>query len=815
MLVKVIKSMRYFSFIYFLLVVTIHFRLFAAEVEQQQSQAVSPPVTQNLANVVIGKQLIDNSAVKQENNSKKPVILDDEKIYFNFEDASLANVVNYLAERKSINIIPHKDLENQKVTLSTRDPLTLDRAWDVLLTLLEMNGFTLIEVNGLFRIVASKDSGKEPLPFYSSVTTDPEKLPDSDLVIRYIYFFKNIKSDVVQGILATMLDNAYVQINKDLQACIIKEKSMNIKSAMKIIKELDLGGLRESIRIITLKYADADAVEALFGKLIDDPQGQNGIRFMSPEGQKEGIYFSSATKIKADKARNNLILLGTEKSIDRIVDFIYKYIDVSVGDAESRIRIKEIRYAKAEDLAATLTNIINQSSRSGDKALVSGQFKFFEDVVITSDGSDAANKRGSGNRLIIAANKEDWQRIEEFIDKLDKPEPQVAIEVLIAILTNDQSKELSAQLQTENAQGVLGSNRVGFYNLSKGSSLDSSNRALGSVTVGKGADGGVPMQKFAQLAQRSSSGPSFTDNSPATFVTLGNAGSADQGYNDANIWAVLKTVMNVNTLNIINQPFVIANNGKEATVNIEQTRYVAGELFTEKGEQLRATKQPTSAGTNLSITPLINKEGVINLDVKVTLNDFVNSVTVGAQPGKNNRTVNTKATMLAGEILVLGGFQTSTYSVSAYKTPLFGDIPIIGNLFRSTSEIYSKGDLYVFIRPTIIKPKFDGGSDEYTQLKMDFAKYQILKNDVYLQNSNDPISRWFFKPNDTASIDSLSLSKRGVVKVVDDFADNKYKPKMVDIKNDPYFRVSGSIERDRKQKRKALREAKKDKQASA
>lgn len=225
MLVKVIKSMRYFSFIYFLLVATIHFRLFAAEVEQQQSQAVSPPVTQNLANVVIGKPLIDNSAVKQENNSKKPVVLDDEKIYFNFEDASLANVVNYLAERKSINIIPHKDLENQKVTLSTRDPLTLDRAWDVLLTLLEMNGFTLIEVNGLFRIVASKDSGKEPLPFYSSVTTDPEKLPDSDLVIRYIYFFKNIKSDVVQGILATMLDNAYVQINKDLQACIIKEKA--------------------------------------------------------------------------------------------------------------------------------------------------------------------------------------------------------------------------------------------------------------------------------------------------------------------------------------------------------------------------------------------------------------------------------------------------------------------------------------------------------------------------------------------------------------------------------------------------------------
>ncbi|MFH0898051.1 MAG: hypothetical protein V1855_00545, partial [bacterium] len=224
-------------------------------------------------------------------------------IYLNFESATLSSVLNYLAEQKKINVVPHKDLEAQKVSLTTREPMTLDRAWNVVLTLLEMNGFSIVKVDNLFRVVSNKDNGQHPLPTYSSKNgTEPENLPDSDLVVRYVYFFKNIRPDMAQSILSTMLEESSIRVNDDLQACIIKEKCFNIKAAMKIIKELDMGGLRESIKIIQLNHADATEVEELFGRILEKEGGGGERKIQFSVGQrKEILYFSSTTRIFKDE----------------------------------------------------------------------------------------------------------------------------------------------------------------------------------------------------------------------------------------------------------------------------------------------------------------------------------------------------------------------------------------------------------------------------------------------------------------------------------------------------------------------------------
>ena len=77
-------------------------------------------------------------------------------IYLNFENATLSSVIMYLAEQRKINIVPEKKLEAIKVSLTTRTPLTLRRAWNVLLTLLDMNGYAILQVNDLYRVVAAK-----------------------------------------------------------------------------------------------------------------------------------------------------------------------------------------------------------------------------------------------------------------------------------------------------------------------------------------------------------------------------------------------------------------------------------------------------------------------------------------------------------------------------------------------------------------------------------------------------------------------------------------------------------------------------------
>jgi hypothetical protein len=76
-----------------------------------------------------------------------PSVKDEDQkkdIYLNFENTSLLNVVNYMAELKKINLLPDKTLEGAKISLTIRDPLNVDGAWNIFLTILEMSGFSIV-----------------------------------------------------------------------------------------------------------------------------------------------------------------------------------------------------------------------------------------------------------------------------------------------------------------------------------------------------------------------------------------------------------------------------------------------------------------------------------------------------------------------------------------------------------------------------------------------------------------------------------------------------------------------------------------------
>ena len=279
-------------------------------------------------------QALQNEPVVPQKILPAPVFAEDPAdIYLNFEGATLTSVVNYLVEQRKINIMPKSDLDAIKVSLSTRQPLTLTKAWDILLSLLAMNGFTIINVDNLYRIVPVAAHTSEPLPIYSSAGgVLPEDLPDNDLVIRYIVFLKNIKAGIAKGILDTMLtgDKA-VQINEALDALIITERCLNIKAAMKIVMELEHGGLRESISIIGLQYAAPEAIAKLFNEeLLDNKEKgpAENIRILTNGGNKKSSYFSSKVKIMPYARKASLILMGQESDIQKIRNFIYTYLDV-------------------------------------------------------------------------------------------------------------------------------------------------------------------------------------------------------------------------------------------------------------------------------------------------------------------------------------------------------------------------------------------------------------------------------------------------------------------------------------------------------
>ena len=695
---------------------------------------------------------------------------DSEVISLNFEKTSLAAIVNFLAERKNINIVPHKDLATATISLHNYKPLTLGQAWNMLPTLLEINGFTMNKVGNLYRIVSSKESGKEPLKIYSSATgTMPSMLPDTDQMIRYIYFLRYIKVEIANSILGNMFaERGAVEINRDLDVLFIKEKSLNIKAAMQIIEELDLSSLRQSIEIIQLNYESPTTIARLFNDQLLGKKNQpdNNIRFLSLN-KSESSYFSPNVKIMPDAPRNALILIGQDRDIQRVKDFISKFLDVE-PTAESRIHTRDIKYLPAENIQKLVAAIIKPPSGLSREDI--GNNKFFEDVnIIAETPGDGSGPFGSGNRVIVTCGKDDWKRIEKLINKLDRPTPQVALEVLVVDVSSDLNRELGAQLRQKLPHNLLGNN------LSYGTSMlvPSSNNAF-MLNNSSMIDAGLP------------SGTS------GLAVAVGPAD---------NVWAVVKGIMNETNSNIVAQPFAIVSNRKEYSAVSGKTQRVAGAFQNVQG--LRSQEE-LNADNSIKITPSINSSGIVDLVIDLDFSDFDESSTAIPEVGNKriNRSINTRASMAEGQVLVLGGFTRTSQKETQYEFPLLSKIPILGNFFKYKKKESIKKNLYIFIRPSLVKPEFTGTPDDYTKFKIDYAKRQIFNFQSYSKGI-DPLEHFFFKPRKSTISNTISGAKDNRFSWIDNFTERRYQPSTVDTSRDPQIQQSEAI--SHKKTKKALK----------
>ncbi len=691
-------------------------------------------------------------SAQKKNNLSKP--LEQPSIYLNYQDVSLGSIFVELCARKNINYIGNKELDPIKITITTHTPVTLDGAWDILTNLISINGFSLEIVDNVVRIVKKDLSKKEPLPLY--VNTNLSELPQSALQIRYLYFFINIKFNQAADVLTQLLgDTATVASIPPLNAVLITGPAININYAMQVVEELDQSGLREDLRVIELIYANAIDAEKLLKELSDIKDEDRAMRFLTRPPQ-EVAFFSKETKIIANPTNNTLILLGTRENLRKLEAFIKSRVDIEQAAPDSRLHIKELKYTDSEKIAKLVFDMIKQTGDNKGGNL-------FDDTIIVAEPSqieaqdEVSMGGGAGNRIIIACNNEAWKRIESFIDKLDKPSATVAIEVLFIEASYTDDKELTAQIR-DKKPGQIG----------RGIDAQSQQMAPYPVTV---TPAGVIPTNFTTTLRTDMINAVFESArglNPSSYFTIGCVD---------NIWGAVQLVMNGASFNTVGQPFLVTNHNQEATLTLEQQLIVAGSLDANSVTPVQQ-QVPLKASFKLQLTPRVNINNEIGLKLNFELSTFKTVVTNGV-PDIQKRTVATRNAMHNGEVLVIGGLLRRDNTETINKTPLLGDIPIFGNLFKGRSLTTIITDLYVFIRPTIIKPRFEGRPEDYTQLKLDYARRNLYE-DIQARQSNDPIQRWFFSnkfPEAGNEIDQL-----------DNFVSSKLMPKSINMAQDAYYR---------------------------
>ncbi len=687
--------------------------------------------------------------------------LEPADITFRYTNESIATIINQLAAEKNLNVIFPGDILNVQVTLHIEKKLTLTQAWDLLNTLLDVAGFFIIPQGSMIRVVKNgKEMAREPMPTYIGV--DPTDLPNNDQPIRYLYYFANMKvsgqeENEINGILKDILPDGMVRVaDTATNGLLLVAKSNDIRGVMKILLELDKIDFQEKVDILSLHHVAASNVANIINELVKS-ESPNPYR-LDTKKAKNVPYFSGFTKVVAlDKEThlNKVLLLGRPQAIQRLKDFIIKYIDVAPDTGESILHVYHLQYLNARDLESVLKQIIqggggggpNQSSAGGGKK--GGTERAFENVIIHTDypehaGGDNANTKFGeqefshygGNNLVIAARNDDWKQIKKLIEDLDIPQKQVLIEVLIADLTIDDARLLGSMTRVPDKISIP--DDMSFQSAMLGQVIPTELPGIPTTNVDSN------LLANAYNASGVLVPTADATNNLANFATSGTT-LLSLNDNDGRTWSILEILQSFTNSKILSHPHIVTRTNKKAEVTIGQTRWLRDQVKDISGNFYGGATtikyKPISANLVVKITPRISSANTVNLQVSVDINEWQ------ANPDnvKDIRQLETNANVKNGGIFVLGGLIRTNIADTINEVPILGRIPILGWFFKRKAKTVIKNNLTVFISPTIIEPRLRAGLNEHTQDYIDLAKDYSREN--MFDSLKDPITRWFFQGN--------------------------------------------------------------------
>ena len=481
----------------------------------------------------------------------------------------------------------------------------------------------------------------------------------------------------------------------------------------------------------------------------------------------------------AQERTNSIVILGRAQSVARIKEFIHHYLDVEQDSGKSILHVYQLQYRDARAFAEVLTNIVESKQAEGTEQATTeakgpiGSQRYFEEVLISVDTppeeegageeeTPAAGEEGAGpiirkakyyggNKLIIAARSDDWKRIKELIEKLDQPEPQVLIEVLIADLTLDDSRQLGTLFRNPAKLPMPGDVNFQSAHLQPGVMPDSFDKP-NTVGVIESADGTIQQasdllrQFFIDPAtgQRSDAAPE-PGASSTTVAQQMPAGSTVLSLNDkeGQTFGITQILKLLDNTKILSHPHIISTNNKAATIEITETRLLRDQATGSQGGTIVATNKNIPASLKVYITPRISisdiRENTVNMQVTIDINEY-KSITDNTRITRN---VTTNATVVTGDVLALGGLIRTNETDTIRETPVLSKIPIIGWLFKKRAKSKQRTNLTVFISPTIIEPRLRSGVGDYTRDYLNLTKEYAKSGDLF-DSLKDPITRWFF-----------------------------------------------------------------------
>ena len=600
-----------------------------------------------------------------------------EPVTLNFNNAEIDAVARTIGSMTGFNVVVDPRVKGV-ITLVTEKPVSPRLAMNQFLALLRLQGFTMVESAGLYKVVPEADAKLQ-----SETVTVVDSAPGGHRTggnqISTQIFRLNFESaaNLVALLRPLISPNNTINANPSNNSLVITDYADNLRRLARIIAAVDVANATD-VEVLPLKHALAADLAPLVLRLIE-PTG-------APAANADTSF---RTTLIAEPRSNSLILRAANPARLALAKSLVEKLDqpeANIGNgAAGNIHVVYLKNADATKLAASLRAAMSGEARTPTPTPTLSS--------PTSAGVAAAATAGAAvvtggqvqadtatNALIITAPEPQYRQLRAVIDKLDARRAQVFVESLIVEVSADRAAEFGIQWQ-----GALG---------------QAGDRVLGLLGTNFGTGG----KNIIDLALGAANGTV----APARGINVGLANQTNGIY----VLGFLGRFLEESGAgNVLSTPNLLTLDNEEAKIVIGQNvPFVTGQFTNANAGSGSGTVNPfqtierKDVGLTLRVKPQISENGSIKLAIYQEVSSVLAS-TINAPngPTTNKRTIESNVLVEDGSVVVLGGLLQDEYAGSQEKVPGVGDVPLFGNLFKSETRSRKKTNLMVFLRPTVVR----------------------------------------------------------------------------------------------------------------
>ncbi|QEM70291.1 type II secretion system protein GspD [Geobacter sp. FeAm09] len=589
-----------------------------------------------------------------------PALATARGVVLNFNEVDISTMVKFISDLTGKNFVMD-DRVKGKISVYSPTKLSIDEAYNVFTSVLELKGFTVVQSGKVLKIVPSASVKTSGFPLLPS----GKRPPVNDSYIAQVIKLENISAQEALPFLQPLVSKDGSISAFGSSNLLVLDAAINLRKIQDILQIIDTAKTREGIEIIYLKNASAESAAKTIQQWLSGSESKAG----GQPGAAAAAASGGQTSVLADQRLNALLVFGSD-SIKQAVREMVAKLDVASPEASNKVNVYYLENTDATEMAKVLDGVIKGMSATATAGAGTGQTGAAAPQTSPFDsGKVTITADKASNSLVIMASPTDYNNLVQVIKKLDRRSKQVFVQVLIAEVSLSKSREVGMQL------GTLGVSTISRY--------------FGVAGY---------YDPFGVLSTIESATSSISSTSGLSNLST-----------PANIGAVLKALDGNGLVNVLSTPNILTSDNKEAEIVVGQNVPFQGSSTVSSGVTTTSVERK-DVGITLKIKPQISEGDYIRMDLSQEISAIGSTVTVGSGTTDRittKRSAKTNVVVKDNEMIVIGGLIQDQDDISESKVPFLGDIPGLGWLFKTKTKSKTKTNLMILLTPHIVKDNAD------------------------------------------------------------------------------------------------------------